>query len=191
MVNDTVFYEYVLMRLQEVMDDGTLIIGNREQIDSCLLYTSNIAKAAAISGDGPAVLGTEAAHGAQIFQRSILPKSIHDGLKFILELRGVELILVVGPPGMPELLPVVAEIHTDMAYCPKRLVLLLIRFRIEKARFLKGSGPQQDSVFTCSRCEMCIRDRVKAINDAASGSLLGIPCRRTLAQAVPDSRIVT
>ena len=37
MVNDTVFYEYVLMRLQEVMDDGTLIIGNREQIDSPIL----------------------------------------------------------------------------------------------------------------------------------------------------------
>jgi len=110
----------------------------------------HVAEAAPIFGDGPAVLGTEAAHRREILQRPIRPKGIHDGLQFILELRGVELILVVGPPGMPELLPVVAEIHTDMSYRTQYLVLFRVQFRIEKARLLKGSGPQQDSVFTCS-----------------------------------------
>ena len=62
MVNDTVFYEYVLMRLQEVMDDGTLIIGNREQIDSPILLelAAKIPESNVDNPEGVLVSGSEA-----------------------------------------------------------------------------------------------------------------------------------
>lgn len=42
MVKDTVFYEYVLFRMQEIMDDGTIILGNREQCDSHIIFEFSI-----------------------------------------------------------------------------------------------------------------------------------------------------
>ena len=100
--------------------------GGAAQTVAVAVCLHHVAEARSISGDGSAVLGAEAAHRREILQRPIRPKGIHDGLQFILKLRGVELILVVGPPGMPELLPVVAEIHTDMSYRPQCLVLFRI-----------------------------------------------------------------
>lgn len=42
MIGDTVFFEYVLFRMQEVMDDGTMILGNREQNDSHITFEFSI-----------------------------------------------------------------------------------------------------------------------------------------------------
>ena len=124
--------------------------GGAAQTVAVTVCLHHIAEAAPVLGDSPAVLGAEATHRRQILQWSIRPEGIHDGLKFIFELRDIELILVVGPPGVPEFLSVVTEVHSDMPHGTQCLVLFHVQFRIEKARLLKGSGPQLDSVFTCS-----------------------------------------
>lgn len=41
-IDDTVFFEYLLFRIQEIMDDGTIILGNREQIDSHITFEFSI-----------------------------------------------------------------------------------------------------------------------------------------------------
>ena len=124
--------------------------GGAAQTVAVAVCLHHIAEAAPVLGDSSAVLGAEATHRRQILQWSIRPEGIHDGLKFILELRDIELILVVGPPGVPEFFSVVTEVHSDMPHGTQCLVLFRVQFRTEKARLLKGSGPQLDSVFTCS-----------------------------------------
>ena len=63
-------------------------------------------------------------HGPQILQESSLTQVVHKSLQHLFELRGVEPILVMGPPGVPELLSPVAEVHSDMSNAAKPLVLL-------------------------------------------------------------------
>ncbi len=41
-VKDTVYYEYVLLRTQEILDDGTFVIGNKEQVDSHFYFEIRI-----------------------------------------------------------------------------------------------------------------------------------------------------
>lgn len=41
-VKDVVYYEYVLLRTQEILDDGTFVIGNKEQVDSHLYFEIRI-----------------------------------------------------------------------------------------------------------------------------------------------------
>ncbi len=50
------------------------------------------------------------------------------------------MVTVVGPPGVIEALPAGAEVHAEVAHCAQCLVPLIVG--IEKARLLKGSGPQ-------------------------------------------------
>lgn len=79
-------------------------------------------------------------HGCQVLQRPVLPHGIHKFLQGLLEVRGVESVFVVGPPGVVESLPAGAEVHTEVAHCAQCLVPLIVG--IEKARLLNGSGPQ-------------------------------------------------
>ena len=65
---------------------------------------------------------------------------IHDLLQFRLEFRRIQLLGASGPPCMPELLPPVTKVHSDMTDAAKPLVLLRLH-GIEKARFIERSGP--------------------------------------------------
>ena len=65
-------------------------------------------------------------HGPQILQESSLTQVVHKSLQHLFELRGVEPILVMGPPGVPELLLTMAEIHAEVAYSTQCLVQLFL-----------------------------------------------------------------
>ena len=79
-----------------------------------------------------------ASHRSQILERPISPKHIYDFLKLTLEFLSVELVIVVGPPGVVESFSGRSEIYPDMADRAQPLVGGLIEFRIEEARFLWG-----------------------------------------------------
>lgn len=98
-----------------------------------------IAETAAILRDGAAVPVAVASHCGQILERAIRSEHIYQGLDLTLEFPGVELVAVVRPPAMPELLPAVAEVDPHMADGPQSRVLLR-QLGIEKPRFLGGCG---------------------------------------------------
>jgi hypothetical protein len=79
-------------------------------------------------------------HGPQILQESSLTQVVHKSLQHLFELRGVEPILVMGPPGVPELLLTMAEIHAEVAYSTQCLVQLF--FGIEQPHLIQGGGAQ-------------------------------------------------
>ncbi len=58
-----------------------------------------------------------ASHRSQILQRAIGTKGVHHFLKVILKFPGVELVFVMGPPGMVKSFSGRTEIHPHMAHC--------------------------------------------------------------------------
>ena len=87
---------------------------------------SHTTVAPAVLRDGPAVLAAESVHRGQVLQWPILPHGVHELLQGLLELRRVEPVPVVGPPGVVKPLAAGAEVHPDMAHCAQRPVRLVI-----------------------------------------------------------------
>lgn len=78
----------------------------------------------------------------QVLQGAVPLQRIYHSLDRLLEFWGIELVLIVRPPAMPEFLPAVAEVDSHMAYRAQRRILGLVQLGIEKTRLLNGSGPQ-------------------------------------------------
>ena len=131
-----------------------------------MLGVHDIAIAPAILGKLTPVPVAVASHRSQILERPICPKRIHDFLKFTLEFLGVELVIVVGPPGVVESFSGRSEIYPDMADRAQPLVGGLIEFRIEEARFLGRSGPDVNRCiyFYILLHGICLRIRTEMVN---------------------------
>lgn len=80
-----------------------------------MLGVHDIAIAPAVLGDLTPIPVAVASHRSQILERPISPKHIYDFLKLTLEFLSVELVIVVGPPGVVESFSGRSEIYPDMA----------------------------------------------------------------------------
>ncbi len=94
-----------------------------------MLGVHDIAIAPAVFGDLTSIPVAVASHRGQILERPISPKHIHDFLKLTLvKFLGVELVIVVGPPGVVESFSGRSKVHPDMANRAQPLVGGLIEF---------------------------------------------------------------
>mgnify|MGYP006981994472 CR=1 FL=1 len=131
-----------------------------------MLGVHDIAIAPAVLGDLTPIPVAVASHRSQILERPISPKHIYDFLKLTLEFLSVELVIVVGPPGVVESFSGRSEIYPDMADRAQPLVGGLIEFRIKEARFLGGSGPDVNRCiyFYILLHGICLRIRTEMVN---------------------------
>ena len=114
--------------------------GGTAQAEAVLLCLRDESVDAVIFREFTPVAPAVGTHGGQVLQWAALPHGVHKFLQGLLELRGVEAVAVVGPPGVVEALPAGTKIHAEMAHGAQLRILILSG--VEKARLLNGSGPQ-------------------------------------------------
>lgn len=76
------------------------------QAEAVVLSLRNIAVDAVVFRDLSTMFPAVGTHRGQALERPIPPQCIHGMLEFSLELRGVKLVCIVGPPCGPEALTV-------------------------------------------------------------------------------------
>ena len=142
--HDGVLLGHLLLALVVAVEIALVMSWHRRtpQAELILLRFCDVSEVFSVCGNCSAMLLAVAAHSGQVLQGAVPLQRIYHSLDRLLEFWGIELVLIVRPPAMPEFLPAVAEVDSHMAYRAQRRILGLVQLGIEKTRLLNGSGPQ-------------------------------------------------
>lgn len=146
-----------LLLIQVIAVEITVITGlgctaQAEAVISCFCYKSE----AALLDPALRIPVAPPVHSGFTFQRSPDTQFIHEFLEGLLELRRIELVIVVRPPGVVE--SAAAKIKAHMPDCRDGRVLLQIRQGIKLPRFFTGRSYKNS---TCNK----VLNVLKLFND--------------------------